>query len=66
LHVYPRTCLSLRGEWDTDTSFYDTTPEDAWYENAFVVDGVPWDVKRYSSRGFSYGFSICKKHVLEG
>lgn len=62
LHVYPRTCSSLRGEWDTDTSFYDTTPEDAWYENAFVVDGVPWDVKRYSSRGFSYGFSICRKH----
>lgn len=66
LHVYPRTCSSLRGEWDTDTSFYDTTPEDAWYEEAFVVDGVAWDVKRYSSRGFSYGFSICKKHVLEG
>lgn len=66
LYVYPRTCSSLRGDWDTDTSFYDTTPEDAWYEEAFVVDGVPWDVKRYSSRGFSYGFSICKKHVLEG
>lgn len=68
LHVYPRSCNSLYGEWDTNTSFYTTTPEQQWYENAFVVDGISWDVKRYSANGSSggYAFSFCKKHVLEG
>jgi hypothetical protein len=65
LHVYPRSCGTLYGEWDTNTSFYASTPEKPWYENAFVVDGVSWDVKRHSANGSSggYAFSFCKKHV---
>lgn len=64
LYVYPRTCNTLYGEWDTDTSFYATTPQQAWYENAFVVGGDSWDVKRHSASGSSGGFafSFCKKH----
>lgn len=64
LYVYPRTCNTLYGEWDTDTSFYATTPQQAWYENAFVVGGDSWDVKRHSANGSSGGFafSFCKKH----
>ena len=65
LYIYPRTCSTLFGEWDTNTSFYTSTPEQPWYENAFVVDGVSWDVKRHSTNGSSGGFafSFCKKHV---
>lgn len=64
LYVYPRTCSTLYGTWDTNTSFYATTPEQPWYENAFVVDDVSWDVKRHSSNNTGgYSFSFCKKHI---